>query len=72
MELGQRISKGPVRFVEDPKFGSQDKPDKPANKRQPRKQPKKLVEKLQSRTKTTTNTTNAPAKTLRQREEYSI
>ena len=32
MELGKRVSKAPVRLVEDPNFGSQKNQDKLANK----------------------------------------
>ena len=69
MELGKRVSKAPVRLVEDPNFGSKDKsdkpdkPDKPANKRQPRKQPQKPAEAPPSRTKIPSKVPDAPAKT---------
>jgi hypothetical protein len=67
MELGKRISKTPIRLVDDPKFGPQDKPDipdkpdKPANRRQARKQPQKPAEAPQSRAKITSKIIDAPA-----------
>ena len=63
MELGKRVSKAPVRLVEDPNFGSQKNQDKPANKQQPRKQAQKPAEASKSPVIPTTNTTNAPART---------
>ena len=63
MELGKRVSKAPVRLVEDPNFGSQKNQDKPANKQQPRKQAQKPAEASKSPVIPTTKISNAPART---------